>query len=1470
MSYATEVAADSPLHWFKLDETSGTSLANAGSNGTALTKAAGMTLNQADTISSGGKSAALDGSATSYASATSQFGQYPSAGATYEIWYKGTDASGTIARWGSGSTNYWAIKVVSGGFVSFTRATQVHTATSGVVNDGAWHHIVVNYTNATGTYNIYVDKTLVYTTTGASVPNLNANQTLFLGDDTDSIIGKVDEFAVYTGVLSSTRINAHYNNAVVPTSITIDVTTQTTTAQAQDVLVNYGTSINLSTVTATAQANDVTVVLPIHVTTDLLAVTASAQAIEPRIYNARYGSVYADYYRSGGAVVQGDDMLIDSTTDLIVFGVNLPSPFTTPNLTSIEFKVNVSAVSSAAPVTFKAAQLTAPVSNINSVSVGTPVTFVVSGTGTYTVDMLSVLDTSNFNGVVIWSDDTAVATATKTFDSIEEPVTANRPTWKATYEVVPLSVDISNPTAATSVQTQDVSVSGGTRADVSTVTASVSAQDVTVDTVITPDAIITVESVSTSLQAPDVIVSLPMVVDVTDGEVSVEAHDVTSDVTQTAIVEADTAHFTITHLGLTDVNGEPIIPSEDEDKFFTNTMRLFANRPANVAEDGIWFRLNEGSGTAVYDRFSNTQQGLYQGGVVLGLNTGPNGRRHVHFDGTGMIFQLENNLTDELYDYSSTLQFAIRTTKKDQFIMRMDDTRRGTIGSTKTGVRDIYLKDGKINFRAWGRLYNTDIAAQLQADYVGFKDIADGEWHIITLAGGAGVSGARFEVYVDDKLDFRKPGWGISFPDFIGGRSGGYSVRHVEWFDLPVADWFVGDMSEVVFLNGQHMGQDDVARQHDTLFGYDPVYPETADIITQTQDVTVKGNAKRVLCINMHYITTYLPLRGNVDRTQLVNGTIGGAAAGVFTFDGLAFAGSDNDSGVQVAGYQVFQQSAWRSDALVSFTNPVTDTQRLVDLETDLNLDDYDAISVINYPHTGYDWDLYDQLDEGVPFGALSGRQQVEKIVQDIKQFVIDGGGLFLTDPDLAVDLGVIDRVEFVPILWDAQDPSVDKGSSRVQSRDERGARINPWGNFIDNAITTIWTPRTPPYQENPTVDYEKYANFYDDEHSNNSQRVRKLVTGLTDIPGTILVDSVSSSNYRGDGEMHAEKFADRPAGLSVGDEFRIMGTRHSGRGGSFAGQTDSGFPVGPWSRYYGFPATHVSNIKVGDVVTTFSDKIWVDDVQVDNPYKDYALSVIVEPGDSLDGNVINGRIYMNFTESFANMAPFMQHGVVDVVPANEEILSPLWQETEESREWGWSMWRGQWAGNPVFSGTGGATNFANIQFEGQKENFVITDDGKLMEKPGGASNIVGINYTARYEQVSVDQPTMHYRGLKWLVDSTDSDGNATFGASALNITAKANDVTVETSKVESIELPTARTQVEANNLLDTAYSDADVLVFTAQATVRAGAFREVVELDTPNVTAKAYNDEDSTYMEADLVTVRLPGRNVILYMEDG
>ncbi|MET8270179.1 LamG domain-containing protein [Streptomyces sp. NPDC005096] len=215
------MTADSPLFYWKLDETSGTSIANSGSVGGTATKYAGVTLGIAGISGAiGGYAASFNGTATAYVEQTSVSATPFDKTNTFEYWVKTTDTNCNLL--GFSGTPYWYSFINASGQVNFTWGDGTSTSMTSVaaINNGVWHHVVAVIDGTGGTHTLYVDGVSVRTVTTSPV-TFSTTGNIQIGDSrsANAPIGTIDEVAIYPTSLSSTRVAAHYAAGFAPLSL---------------------------------------------------------------------------------------------------------------------------------------------------------------------------------------------------------------------------------------------------------------------------------------------------------------------------------------------------------------------------------------------------------------------------------------------------------------------------------------------------------------------------------------------------------------------------------------------------------------------------------------------------------------------------------------------------------------------------------------------------------------------------------------------------------------------------------------------------------------------------------------------------------------------------------------------------------------------------------------------------------------------------------------------------------------------------------------------------------------------------------------------------------------------------------------------------------------------------------------------------------------------------------------------------
>lgn len=217
-AYHDAVVADSPVAWWRLAESSGTSAADSAGTFTG-------TYNNSPTLGAAAADSDTGDKAVTFTAASSQSMTAPLVTSatdnfSLEAWVKLPNLTAQqtdIASNGSstGPSNGWGIGISNGaetgtGLVLTGLQPGVGNINSGYTfADTNWHHIVM--VRESGTTKFYVDGVLQSGTSVAAPLTPTTRFSLATRQFSSTFFnGTIDEVAVYTTALSSTRVSAHY------------------------------------------------------------------------------------------------------------------------------------------------------------------------------------------------------------------------------------------------------------------------------------------------------------------------------------------------------------------------------------------------------------------------------------------------------------------------------------------------------------------------------------------------------------------------------------------------------------------------------------------------------------------------------------------------------------------------------------------------------------------------------------------------------------------------------------------------------------------------------------------------------------------------------------------------------------------------------------------------------------------------------------------------------------------------------------------------------------------------------------------------------------------------------------------------------------------------------------------------------------------------------------------------------------
>jgi hypothetical protein len=168
---------------------------------------------------------------------------------------------------------------------------------------------------------------------------------------------------------------------------------------------------------------------------------------------------------------------------------------------------------------------------------------------------------------------------------------------------------------------------------------------------------------------------------------------------------------------------------------------------------------------------------------------------------------------------------------------------------------------------------------------------------------------------------------------------------------------------------------------------------------------------------------------------------------------------------------------------------------RLININTDIDLDEYSTIIFMDYP------DNSDEIDSILPDNNFVYIQdQMNQFINRLKEAVVNGKSLYVSSPTLAVRLGIISGETIV--------------NQQYKENDLISQATNPF------TVTS--------------------GTKYFDTHRNNRYEIVKQFTGVTDIPGYSMTEVISYEKGLND-EYHI-KYENRSRGLMIGDQMLIPG----------------------------------------------------------------------------------------------------------------------------------------------------------------------------------------------------------------------------------------------------------------------------------------------------------------------------------------
>jgi hypothetical protein len=811
---------------------------------------------------------------------------------------------------------------------------------------------------------------------------------------------------------------------------------------------------------------------------------------------------------------------------------------------------------------------------------------------------------------------------------------------------------------------------------------------------------------------------------------------------------------------------------------------------------------------------------------------------------------IQFKIAEDIYkaDGPYTLEFTFKTTKANQVIAQ--GLQKSFTGN-QSATSSIGLIDGKLfasratqpigSQRIFAHPDNQNLVTMNTA--YGNKSIADGAWHHIIIQYGFD---GRVQFWIDGQLDIQffsdsNYGKGAKLRPYILGSN----HINTRWqSDFETSAWS--------YDAAHFVDSGDITEHYTAAIKYEPV---KADAITATAEMvepTVAGNRPRALMlyfwptspeqvINLSYANF------TSDESPAELGTVDYYTSAPQQYEGwdvfpVDVTGRYVSDLVKPEAYGVENISLtnpsgstklWKVNKRKTFRDALTDAPRYIDLINDIDLTKFDMIMFKNYPNDPGEKDAFSTNEVVDAYFNIRESAIFEEFLKSLRAAVDTGLSLIVTNPQLALDLKIVDRVETVP---DMDDISGYESDPYAPTQVPQAASLPVTGGY----------PAT---------------NHWWDTWKNNRARVVNTQAGLTDNAGLVRTQIAYWNN-----DDNAVRYGgpDRPFNryehknaLVVGDEFVL-----------------SSEPVQTTRK--NFQASPIESVKAGRVITAFANTVRRGLDAITNPYKDYAIAIAVNPGDVVDGKQIGGKIFVNFTE---NINQSIETGDVDL--QSDYWINYAYDNGAIDADQRDAYLAASWNTDttPYWSSDGmnilvqvSELQDENLQKKGtqtaaRKVRSVNKNGGISFKSVASGSQYFALQYSYQYPRATFEVPSILTNGLRWLSNREVLEGTV-IRPTALTATAQMPNALGVPDKVNEFN---AQSMTATATIEETQFSSGTKRIAVLPATATATIVKPGSTIGVAPMTANAIMRLDSKAKVAaeDQVTLYLIHVDPILYIRE-
>jgi hypothetical protein len=811
---------------------------------------------------------------------------------------------------------------------------------------------------------------------------------------------------------------------------------------------------------------------------------------------------------------------------------------------------------------------------------------------------------------------------------------------------------------------------------------------------------------------------------------------------------------------------------------------------------------------------------------------------------------IQFKIAEDIYkaDGPYSLEFTFKTTKANQVIAQ--GLQKSFTGN-QSATSSIGLINGKLfasratqpigSQRIFAHPDNENLVTMNTA--YGNKAIADGAWHHIIIQYGFD---GRVQFWIDGQLDIQffsdsQYGKGAKLRPYIFGSN----HINTRWqSDFETSAWS--------YDAAHFVDSGDITEHYTASIKYEPVQADAINATAEMAEPTVAGNRPRALMLYFWPTST-----GQVDNLSYANFTSDESPNELETVDyytsppqqyegwdvfPVDITGRYVSDLVKPEAYGVENISLtnpsnstklWKVNKRKTFRDPLTDAPRYIDLINDIDLTKFDMIMFKNYPNDPGEKDAFSTNEVVDAYFNIRESAIFEEFVKSLRAAVDTGLSLVVTNPQLAIDLKIVDRVETVP---DMDDLSGYESDPYAPTQVPQAASLPVTGGY---PLTNHWW----------------------DTWKNNKARVVNTQNGLTDNAGLIRTQMAFWNN---DDQGVRYGGPDRPFtryehknNLTVGDEFLL-----------------SSEPIRTTRK--NFQASPIANVKAGKVITAFANTVRRGLDAITNPYKDYAIAIAVNPGELLDGRQVGGKIFVNFTE---NINQSIETGDVDL--QSDYWINYAYQNGSITADQRDAYLAAEWNTDttPYWSSDGmnilvqvSELQDENLQKKGtqtaaRKVRSVNKNGGISFKSVASGSQYFALQYSYQYPRATFEVPSILTNGFRWLSNREVLEGTV-IRPEAFRATAQMPNALGIPDRVNNFA---AQSMTATATIEETQFSSGEKKIAVLSATATATIVKPGSTIGVAPMTANAIMrlDSKAKVAEEDQVVLYLIHVDPILYIRE-